>query len=160
MRFAALCALFAYCAVGTAMAADAAPNPDHPGAVALARDNGTWVYQSFPAFLPLYVFDGDGLNQSNCDAVCAAVWPIIRAEAASKPTGDWTIVARPDGKRQWAYKGKPVYTFFLDRPGAPKGVGRLADWYLEEDADGKPLPGVKPKAKAPGVQPAWRLLEP
>ena len=84
MRFAALCALFAYCAVGTAMAADAAPNPDHPGAVALARDNGTWVYQSFPAFLPLYVFDGDGLNQSNCDAVCAAVWPIIRAEAASK----------------------------------------------------------------------------
>lgn len=160
MRFAALCVLLSVFISGHVGAADATPNPDHPGVVALGRDNGTWVYKSFPAFLPLYVFDGDADGKSNCNAVCAAVWPIIRADAAAKPTGDWTIIAREDGKRQWAYKGRPVYTFYLDRPGAPKGEGRLADWYLEEDADGKPLPGVKPKANRPAVRPAWRLMEP
>lgn len=143
-----------------ARAAD--PNPDHPGAVALGRDNGVWVYKSFPNFLPLYTFDGDPPGTSTCDAVCAAVWPIIRAPEDARPTGDWTIVQREDGRKQWAYKGKPVHTFYMDRLGEPKGAGRRADWYLEENFDGTPLPGIKPKprSQAAGSQPAWRLLEP
>lgn len=145
---------------GPAVAADAAPNPDHPGDVALGRDNGTWVYKSFPAFLPLYTFDGDPPGKATCDTICAAVWPIVRAQDYAKPTGDWTIVLRDDGRRQWAYKGKPVHTFYLDRPGEPKGVGRMAEWYLEEDADGHPLPGVKPRPKNAAAKPGWRLIVP
>ena len=32
------------------------------------------------------------------------------APGAGRPVGAWTTVARKDGK-QWAYKGRPVYTF-------------------------------------------------
>jgi predicted lipoprotein with Yx(FWY)xxD motif len=145
--------------VSSAHAAEA-PNPDHPGVVALARDGAKWVYKSFPAFLPLYIFEGDSDGTSNCDSVCTAVWPIVRADAVAKPTGDWTIVERDDGRRQWAYKGRPVYTFYYDRPNDPKGAGRVAGWWLEENFDGTPLPGVKPKTHDVGTRPAWRLLEP
>ncbi len=35
----------------------------------------------------------------------------------SRPA-DWTVVTRKDGGKQWAYKGKPVYTFKKDaKPG-------------------------------------------
>jgi predicted lipoprotein with Yx(FWY)xxD motif len=143
-------------------AADSDPNPNHPGAVALGKDGDKWVYKSFPAFLPLYIFEGDEHGKSNCDAVCAAVWPIIRAPENAMPTGDWTVVQRADGRKQWAYKGKPVYTFYYDRPYEPKGEGRVVGWWLEEDFDGTPLPGVqpKPKSKTADKRPAWRLIEP
>ena len=29
--------------------------------------------------------------------------------AGDQASGDWTVVTRDDGSRQWAYKGKPVY---------------------------------------------------
>jgi len=34
--------------------------------------------------------------------------------SAKKPTGDMTILVRDDGKKMWAYKGKPIYTFKRD----------------------------------------------
>jgi predicted lipoprotein with Yx(FWY)xxD motif len=35
----------------------------------------------------------------------------LRSEADTKPFGDWTLVARTDGKPQWAYKGRPLYRY-------------------------------------------------
>jgi predicted lipoprotein with Yx(FWY)xxD motif len=53
---------------------------------------------------------------------CAKVWPPALAAANAKPVGDWTIVARTDGTRQWAYQGYPVYTSILDKqPGDVNG---------------------------------------
>ena len=38
--------------------------------------------------------------------------------------GDWTVITRDDGSKQWAYKGKPLYTYRVDAPGKPaSGVG-------------------------------------
>ena len=130
-----------------------------PAAVALSEDQpGHWAYKSFPNFLPLYVFDGDRPGKSTCDHVCAAVWPVLKAEDGDTPKGDWSIVARDGGDRQWAYRGRPVYTFYLDTPNNPHGVGRGADWYNEEYApDGT---ARKVAAKAAPAKPAWRLLEP
>src|SRR5690606_34031098 len=106
---------------------------NHPGDVALSKDvDDNWVYKSFPDFLPLYVFEGDDPNKSNCDRVCAAVWPLIQARETATPIGNWTIVEREDGRRQWAYKGRPVYTFFEDTPGNPRGIGKREGWYFEE----------------------------
>lgn len=120
--------------LGSASAADTAiQEAPYPGAVALIQDTpGVWTYKSFPAFLPLYVFDGEPLGQSTCDAACSGVWPIIAAVGSPKPMGDWTIVLRTDGRKQWAYKNKPVYTYFEDRSGDPHGVGKEQQWYLSE----------------------------
>lgn len=135
---------------------------DHPGEVALSRDEGRWTYKSFPAFLPLYVFDGDAPGQSNCDAVCTAVWPIVAARATAGPVGNWTIVTREDGRLQWAYKQRPVYTYYYDRPGDPKGVGREAGWYYEEGAEGVAGTRREVTTADQGAEdrPVWRLMEP
>lgn len=104
----------------------------YPGEVALIEESpGVRAYKSFPNFLPLYVFDGEPSGTSSCDAVCAAVWPIVAASRDSKPLGDWTVVARADNRKQWAYKGKAVYTYFEDR-NQPLGVGKDQYWYMNE----------------------------
>lgn len=111
------------------------PGMSYPGAVALSQGSaGAWIYKSFPLLLPLYVFKGEPAGRSLCDRDCTAVWPIIRAEQNDKPVGFWTIVKRDDGRLQWAYKNRPVYTYFEDRPNDAKGVGKSMDWYLGESA--------------------------
>jgi predicted lipoprotein with Yx(FWY)xxD motif len=46
---------------------------------------------------------------------CIEVWPPVYAGADAKPTGKWTVVTRPDGKKQWAYDGYALYTSVLDK---------------------------------------------
>ena len=68
------------------------------------------------AGMTLYTFDRDtsGTGKSVCNGPCAGLWPAFAASADAKASGDWTIVTRDDGARQWAYKGKPLYTFSKD----------------------------------------------
>jgi hypothetical protein len=165
-----LSAVFVLWAQSAAAAEPSDPSLSYPGAVALAQiAPGTWSYKSFPQLLPLYVFKGEPKGRSLCDRDCTAVWPIIRAEEHDKPVGFWTIVKRDDGRLQWAYKNRPVYTYFEDRPNEPKGVGKHMDWY--QDAEGYAYltsvgveispPVVDAKAgKGKKTQPTAEALEP
>jgi predicted lipoprotein with Yx(FWY)xxD motif len=55
----------------------------------------------------------------------------VQATANDKPNGPFTIVVRDDGTRQWAYKGKPVYTWPEDQePGDKYGDGKLNLWHI------------------------------
>ena len=143
-------------------AAAAAPKLDHPGVVALSEDNGKFTYTSFPDVLPLYIFEGDERGKSKCDRVCAGVWPILGVLESAKPAGDWTIIQRDDGRRQWAYKGMPVYTFYDDRGyDAPKGEGLPFGWWLKEGVAGPaPETYAKYKTATPGQGPVFRRLVP
>jgi predicted lipoprotein with Yx(FWY)xxD motif len=52
------------------------------------------------------------------------------AAADAMGAGDWTIVTRDDGGKQWAYKGKPVYTWVKDtKPGDKTGDGVNNVWH-------------------------------
>jgi len=63
-----------------------------------------------------YITDADTTpGKSSCDGDCAAAWPAVTAPAGAKADGDWTIIARSDGSRQWAYRGKPLYTSTRDK---------------------------------------------
>jgi predicted lipoprotein with Yx(FWY)xxD motif len=64
--------------------------------------------------MTLYTFAKDQPGVSNCYDNCAKNWPPLMAAADAKPMGDWTIVMRKDGGRQWAYKGMPLYTWIKD----------------------------------------------
>ncbi|MEH3085523.1 MAG: hypothetical protein PGN26_03080 [Xylophilus ampelinus] len=68
------------------------------------------------AGMTLYTFDNDaaGSGKSACNGPCAANWPPLVAAADAQPEGDFGIVARDDGSRQWAYRGKPVYRYKAD----------------------------------------------
>ena len=76
---------------------------------------------------PLYIFVRDTKpGKSSCNAGCAAAWPPLVAAADAKDDGDWTVISRDDGSKQWAYKGKPLYTFVRDASGAaPTGTNAV-----------------------------------
>src|SRR5262245_27100525 len=61
--------------------------------------------------MTLYVFDKDAGGKSACNGPCAANWPPLPAGADAMASGDWTIIVRDDGSKQWAYKGKPLYAW-------------------------------------------------
>lgn len=74
--------------------------------------------------MTLYTFAKDMPGVSNCYDNCAKNWPPLAAAADAKPMGDWTIIMRKDGTRQWAYKGMPLYTWIKDgKPGDATGDG-------------------------------------
>ncbi len=74
--------------------------------------------------MTLYTFDRDSELKSVCNAQCAVDSPPLVAAAGAKRAGDYAILAREDGRRQWAYKGKPLYLRATDRkPGDRSGDG-------------------------------------
>jgi predicted lipoprotein with Yx(FWY)xxD motif len=85
-----------------------------------------------PNGMTLYTFDRDtmGAGKSVCNGQCATNWPPLMASASDKGAGDWTVVVRDDGSRQWAYKGKPVYYWVKDaKPGDRTGEA-VPNWHL------------------------------
>ena len=83
--------------------------------------------------MTLYVFDKDRFRgASACNAHCAVAWPPLLASADAKASGNWSLVTREDGNIQWAYKGKPLYTFYEwdVNPGDAKGDGVGGRWHV------------------------------
>lgn len=86
--------------------------------------------------MTLYTYDHDKGGKSLCNGECAKFWPPVAAAADAKAAGAWSIITRDDGSKQWAYKGKPIYTFLKDT--------------RVEDFDGQNQPKDKP---------VWHFIE-
>jgi len=86
--------------------------------------------------MTLYVFDGDTVpGKSSCAGDCARSWRPLAAPAGAQPAGDWSLVAREDGLRQWAYRGKPLYLSDRDaKPGDALGNGVDGQWHVAAGA--------------------------
>lgn len=84
--------------------------------------------------MTLYVFDKDSGGKSACNGPCTGNWPPLMATAASMPMGDYSIITRADGSKQWAYKGRPLYTWKNDKkPGDITGDGFLNNaWHIAQ----------------------------
>ena len=116
-KFAAALALMA--AAGLA-GAQTAPALAKDGALVGAND------------MTLYTFDKDaaGSGKSVCNGPCATNWPPLMARAEDKASGDWSVITRDDGSKQWAYKGKPLYFWAKDaKPGERSGDGINQVWH-------------------------------
>ena len=83
--------------------------------------------------MTLYTFAKDTTpNESMCKGGCLKNWPAVKASADAHEMGDWTVISREDGTKQWAYKGKPLYYFANDKKegdtvGEGKGNGA---WHI------------------------------
>ena len=109
-------AVAAIALAATAYAADSSATPP-------VAKNGMFVDAKG---MTLYPFDKDTPGKSVCNGQCATNWPPMIVADGGKAGGDWTIVVRDDGLKQWAYKGKPVYTWVKDtKPGDTTGDGFL-----------------------------------
>jgi len=84
--------------------------------------------------MTLYTFDRDAAGKSACNGPCATNWPPLAAAADAKATGDWTIISRDDGGKQWAFRGKPVYTWSKDsKAGDKTGDGVNGVWHAAKE---------------------------
>jgi predicted lipoprotein with Yx(FWY)xxD motif len=104
-----------------------------------------------------YVTDKDTQpGVSSCTGDCAETWPPVPAPEGVAPYGAWTILVRPDGGRQWAYRGKPLYTSKRDPHwGETKGDHVDGVWHVAAPVwnDDAPLPpdvAIKEVAEALG----------
>jgi len=62
--------------------------------------------------------DGLELGTESCADECLQKFTPYEAPEDARPWGKWTIVERPDGTRQWAYRHYPLYTYNGDqKPG-------------------------------------------
>ena len=51
------------------------------------------------------------------------------APALAQPIGKWAPIDRPDGVRQWSYRGKPLYTYSEDAaPSDMNGADEAGLW--------------------------------
>ena len=82
--------------------------------------------------MTLYTFDKDAGGKSACNDPCATNWPPLMAAADAKANASYSVITRDDGGKQWAYKGKPLYTWKNDKkPGDITGDGFLnGTWHI------------------------------
>ena len=84
--------------------------------------------------MTLYTFDGDqaGSGRSTCNGDCANNWPPLLVDTNATSYGNYSIIKRDDGKKQFAYKGKPLYFYLLDKkPGDRNGDNALnGAWHI------------------------------
>jgi predicted lipoprotein with Yx(FWY)xxD motif len=62
----------------------------------------------------LYTYGADSTGVSNCSGSCLTNWPIYEATATTDLPANVTVITRSDGKKQYAYKGMPLYYFSGD----------------------------------------------
>lgn len=83
--------------------------------------------------MTLYTFDKDpkGGGKSVCNGGCAKNWPPLMATASDKAGGDYSIITRDDGSKQWAHKGSPLYLWVKDtKPGDMTGDNYKNIWHV------------------------------
>jgi len=85
--------------------------------------------------------------KSACARDCQMTWRPLQAPwITASPGGDWAIVLRADRIRQWAFRGKPLYTYSGDgKPAEINGDGVSA-------ADGEASVAL---LEAPPALPSW-----
>jgi predicted lipoprotein with Yx(FWY)xxD motif/uncharacterized protein YcnI len=80
--------------------------------------------------LPLYTFNFDTMvGMSHCEGECSVKRPPLEADQDASDHGQWGVIGRADGSRQWTYRTRPLYTFTGDTPGGPPtGAGSDTNW--------------------------------
>jgi predicted lipoprotein with Yx(FWY)xxD motif len=87
-----------------------------------------------PQGMTVYTFAKDPPGKSVCTGECAAKWPPVKAAADAQPVGDFTIITRDDGTRQWADENRPLYTYVKDaKPGDVMGDFVNGVWHVEKE---------------------------
>ena len=112
-----------FVAAATAAFAQSAPATSADTAKGKALVNGDGM--------TLYTFDNDSKDKSNCNGPCANLWLPLIATTDASAAGDFSLITRSDGRKQWAYKGKPLYSWTKDtKPGDTTGDGVNSVWHI------------------------------
>ena len=103
-----------------------------PAGIAAVKHGHGWQFANAKG-MTIYTFDRDEEQPgaSACKGECLTTWPPVAAEPDAQPHGPWSLIARDGGSKQWAYKGKPLYTYASDAfPGSVFGDGVNTVWWV------------------------------
>jgi len=68
-----------------------------------------------PAFSdPTGGFGSIPLPRADAHKSCSQKWPPYLADEQAQPGSDWSLIDRPEGGKQWAYRSHPLYTSIKD----------------------------------------------
>lgn len=136
-RGTALACLLTIIMPAAVLAADGVPSD-----VTLQQRGHGWLLTNANG-MSLYTFELDQEpGKSTCNGPCAQLWPPLAAKADDKSMGEWAVIARDDGSKQWAFRGKPLYAYSRDSdPGTTYG----------DDLNGQWVVAIKPVALPAGV---------
>ena len=90
------------------------PSPDLPPGFAVASTTVGRLLTTDKTY-SVYAYDKDTADSSACHDRCAQLWKPILAPALARPRGEWTILERSPGVRQWAFRQMPLYTHVRDQ---------------------------------------------
>lgn len=88
----------------------------------------------------IYTSDRDGIHKSNCNVECQKTWRPVAAGEVAVAKGDWTVFERAPGLKQWAFKGKPVYTHAGDEKERSFQGGDEPGWHNVWMQEAPPAP--------------------
>jgi len=86
-----------------------------PGFDVISTVNGRMLV-TVTVHASVYTFEQDTASKVACMDECLRRWTPILAPEFAKPSGEWSLVVRSPGIRQWAFRGKPLYTHVADMP--------------------------------------------
>ena len=79
----------------------------------------------------LYTYDQDPKGKSVCTGACAVAWPPAEADGSATPSEGFSVIVRPNGAKQWAHEGAPLYAYLGDnQPGNVSGNGLEGVWHV------------------------------
>jgi len=120
--------------------------------VNIAYKAGVGPYLTNGTGWTLYFYANDVASNrtSRCTGACLRMWPAFYVSSITLPPGlneaSFSRVNRPDGVKQLAYNGSPLYYFMNDtRPGDVKGQGFRKLWF----AYTLPKPNTTPNLISP-----------
>jgi len=95
--------------------------------------------------MTLYGFNGNARRDRQLCSTsgCDPVWRPVAASELAVGIGDFSVVTRSDGSKQWAYRMQPLYRYRGDMlPGDVHGIGVDPHWKLAVLAQNFQPPGV------------------
>lgn len=138
-------------ACGSSSSPSAAPSasksasPSRAGLTVGTATDSTGTYLTGASGRALYIWVADSTGKSACSGACAKLWPPLMASSTPRVTGgaqaaDLSLITRPGGAMQVAYKGRPLYYYAGDTgAGSTNGQGSDqfgAKWWLISPSGG------------------------
>jgi len=124
----------------------------------LGKETASVIYRDDVAFADhrgktLYTYENDTPGASTCVGECAQKFTPVTPLQNAKPIGDWSIIDRDDGTRQWAYQGRALYTYVEDAdPGSLFGNSEARFGARRKDGFGNVVGGGRRGSGSRGAQ--------
>lgn len=154
----------------TKSSAPAAPAPAKPASAATPTPVATMAKPKVGDVLvtsrglTLYHLTTETGGKIACTGSCVSEWPPMTVTGSGpfqvKGGGSLTVVKRPDGTRQLAFHGQPLYRFAGDHSSADtKGQGLEGTWFAVtakgSSSAAKPAPAPKTSTTSGGYYPNY-----